>query len=278
MKTNFFLDGNMKTKSLLLIFLNITLLSLLFGFGCGPKAPQIILDAEDQYTVAKREFNKKHWDQAVIELQKLILNYPGSGFIDTAQYLLGMSYFNQKEYPLAIGEFNRLLSSYPTSLLADDAAFKVAESDFKMSPRAELDQEHTQKAMDELKNFADDYPQSDRKDEALQLINKCKTKLAFKVYKAGDLYYKMRHYPSALIYFQQVLNEYYDTEWAKPAQFQLAEVLYKDKKFDQAKEEYQKFLEKFPNDELAKKANRRLEKIVKNLAASSVEKSQTDRK
>ena len=279
MKSTFSLYKNMKTKSFIPIFMFsvFCLLYSVFGIGCGPKAPKIILDAEDQYALAKREYDKKHWDQAALELQKFILNYPGVSFIDSAQYLLGLTYFNQTEYPLAIGEFSRLLSSYPTSPLADDAAFKAAESDFKMSPKAELDQEHTQKAMDELNNFLNDYPQSDRREEALQLLNKCRAKLAFKAYKAAYLYCKMRHYESALIYLRQVTNEYHDTEWAKSAQFQIAEVLYKEKKYDQAKGEYQKFLQDFPNDELAQKVNKRLEKIVKNLVIGGEEKNKVEK-
>ncbi len=253
----------MNTKSLILVCFSIAFLSFVFGFGCGPKAPKIVLDAEDQYALAKREFERKHWDNAVVELQKLIFNYPGAAFIDSAQFLLGMTYFNQEEYPLAIGEFNKLLSSYPTSQLSDDAAFMVALSDFKMSPKAELDPKHTQRAMDELKNFLDDYPESDRREEAFEVLNKCRTKLAKKAFQSGYLYYRRGFYPSALIYLRQVLNDYHDTEWAGQAQFQIAEVFYKQKKYEQAKEEYQKFLQYFPEDELAKKAKKRLKKIEK---------------
>jgi len=260
-KRSFFLGENMSTKSLILISLTLILSYLLSVSGCGPKAPPVILDAEDQYAVAKREFDKKNWDQAVVELQKLIFNYPGAAFIDSAQYLLGMAYFNQKEYPLAIGEFNKLLSSYPTSQLADDAAFMVALCDFKMSPQAELDQTHTQRAMDELKNFLNDYPQSDRREDAQKLLNKCRAKLAKKAYKTGYLYYRMGYYDSALIYLRLVLNDYHDTEWVKKAQFQIAEVFYKQKKYKKAKEEYRKFLQNFPEHKLAKKAKKRLEKL-----------------
>lgn len=268
----------MNTKSLIFVFLNIALLSIVLGFGCGPKVPKIILDAEDQYALAKREFDKKHWDQAVVELQKLIFNYPGAAFIDSAQYLLGMTHFNQKEYPLAIGEFNRLLSSYPTSQLADDAAFMVAASDFKMSPRAELDQKHTQRAVNELKNFLDDYPESDRREEAQELLNKCRAKLAKKAYKTGYLYYKRRQYASALIYLRQVLNDYHDTGWAGQAQFQIAEVFYKQKKYGQAKEEYEKFLQDFPEDKLAKKAKKRLKRLVENPATGGEEQKEAKKR
>lgn len=266
MKTNFFRKRNMRTKTLLLACLQITFLSFILGLGCGPKAPKVVLDAEDQYAVARREFDEKRWDKAVVELQKVIFNYPGAGFIDSAQYLLGMAYFNEEEYPSAILEFSKLLVSYPTSRLADDAAFRVALSDFKMAPKAELAQEHTQRTVDELRNFLDDYPTSDRRTEAEELLTKARGKLAEKTYKNGYLYYRLGHYESALIYLEKVLNDYHDTEWVEDARFQIAEVHYKEKKYDQAKEEYEKFLQDFPDHKLAEKAKKRLKKIESKLA------------
>ena len=268
----------MKTFSPFLIFSGSILLLFLFITGCGPKPPQVILDAEDQYALAKGEYEKEHWDKALLELQKLILNYPGVNFIDSAQYLLGLTYFNQKEYPSAINEFNRILTSFPTSSLGDDAAFKVAECDFRMSPKAELDQTHTHKALYELENFLNDYPLSDKREEAQKLVDECNAKLAKKVYKGGYLYYKMRHYDAASLYFKQVLDEYQNTEWAKLAQFYLAEALYKGKKYDQAKEEYQKFIQDYPQDELVKKANKNLEKTVRILAVEDKEKTAVETK
>jgi outer membrane protein assembly factor BamD len=229
--------------------------------ACGPKQPNLILDQEDQFALAKREFEKKHYDRAVIEFQKLIFNYSGAVFIDSAQYLLGMSYLNQNDYPLAQVEFNKLLSRFPTSQLSDDAAFMVASCDFKMSARAELDQERTSKALEELKNFLDDYPESDRANEAQNLLNECHSKLAKKAYDSGRLYFKMKQYEAALIYLKDLINEYHDTKWAAPAQFYIAEAYFKQKKYDQAKEEYQKFLENFPEDKLTRKVKGRLEKL-----------------
>jgi len=243
------------------LLLCLSLFFLLFLMACGPKQINLVLDAEDQFALAKREFEKKHYDQAIIEFQKLIFNYPGAVFIDSAQYLLGMTYFNQEDYPLAVVEFNKLLSSFPTSQLADDAAFMRAFCDFKMSVRSELDQRHTIQAIEELQSFLDDYPTSDRAKEAQGLLKECRSKLAKKAYENGRLYFKRKQYEAALIYLKDVINGYHDTEWVAPAQFQIAEVYFKQEKFDQAKTEYQKFLENFPQDKLAKKAKERLEQL-----------------
>ena len=229
--------------------------------GCGPKQVGTILDAEDQFALAKREFEEENYRQANTEFQKLIFNYPGAVFIDSAQYFLAMSNFNQEDYPLAVMEFNKLISSFPTSQLSDDAAFMVALCDFKMSAKAELDQKHTEQAIEELQNFLDDYPTSDRANEAQDLLRESRSKLAKKSYKNGQLYFKMRKYDAALIYLEEVVNGFHDTEWAAPAQFQIAEVYLKQKKYDRAKEEFERFLENFPQDKLAKKAKQRLEKL-----------------
>ncbi len=250
---------NRKTSFMSVALVILSLLPMVWG--CGPKAPSVILDAEDQYTVARREFDSEHWDRAVVELQKLIFNHPGAAFIDSAQYLLGTVYFNQKEYPSAVLEFNKILYSFPTSLLADDAAFMVAKSDFEMAPRAELDPTHTQKALEETRRFLDDYPQSDRRPEAEALLNDCLTKLAKKAYQAGLLYYKRGRYDAALIYLEHVLEDYRDTQWAKDARFRLAEVYYKQGEYGKARDEYRQFVEAFPDDKLAVKAQERLKKI-----------------
>jgi outer membrane protein assembly factor BamD len=239
----------------------LCLLLLIFLASCGPKQAGVVLDAEDQFALAKREFGKERYEQAIIEFQKLVFNYPGAVFIDSAQYLLAMSNFNQDDYPLAVMEFNRLMSSFPTSQLSDDAAFMVAFCDFKMSAKAELDQKHTEQAIEELQNFLDDYPTSDRAQEALDLLRESRSKLAKKAYKTGTLYLKMKRYDAALIYLRDVVNEYHDTRWTVPAQFQIAEVYFKQKKYDQAKGEYEKFLENFPQDKLAKEAKQRLKKL-----------------
>ncbi len=237
------------------------LLLLLFVWGCGPKAPSVVLDAEDQYAVAKREFEEERWDEAALELQKLVFNHPGAAFIDSGQFLLGMAYFNQREYPSATLEFNKILYSYPTSPLVDDAFFMVAKCNFEMAPRAELDPTHTQEALDGIRRFLEYYPQSERVPEAEELLIQCQAKLAKKAYQAGNLYYKRGRYEAALIYLRHVLNDYHDTEWAREAQFGLAEVLYKQGEYGKAEEEYQKFLQDYPDDELVKKAEKRLREM-----------------
>lgn len=223
--------------------------------------------AEDQFALAKKEYDKKKYSNAVTEFQKLIFNYPGAAFVDSAQYLLGMCYFQDKDYSSSVGEFKKVLSSFSESPLADDASFMIAYAHFKDSPKAELDQTNSLKAIQELKDFLDEYPESQHVQEAQKLLYEARTKQAQKLYNNGRIYYKLKHYDAALIYLQDVLDQYSDTKYAAPASFLIAESYREQKKSDLAELEYRKFLEKYPGDKLTGKVKSRLNKLDKDIQA-----------
>jgi len=238
------------------------LLVLLLVLGCaGSRKETPVLGAEDQLALAKREYEKKNFSEASLEFQKLIYNYPGAAFVDSAQYLLGMCYFREKDYPAAVGEFNKLLTSFYTSPLADDAYFMIAFAHYKDSPKAELDQKNTLRAISELNDFLEEYPQSEYAEEAQRLLFEARSKMAKKLYKTGKLYYKLKHYQSALLYLEEVLDLYPDTEFSAPSSFLVAESYLKQKKYDLAELEYRKFLERYPGNKLAGKVKKRLKKL-----------------
>jgi outer membrane protein assembly factor BamD len=143
----------------------------------------------------------------------------------------------------------------------------IASAHFKDSPRAELDQTNTLKAIQELKNFLDEYPESQHAQEGQKLLYEARSKLAHKLYNNGRIYYKLKRYDAALIYLQDVLDQYSDTKYAAPASFLKAESYREQKKSDLAELEYRKFLEKYPGDKLTGKVKSRLNKLDKDIQA-----------
>jgi outer membrane protein assembly factor BamD len=65
--------------------------------------------------------------------------------------------------------------------------------------------------------FIEDFPESDFLDDAEEAILSLRLKLARKDYEVGRMYLKSEEYDSAVIYFQSVLNHYYDTSFADDA-------------------------------------------------------------
>ncbi len=245
---------------LLSIFLISSIYVGIFS-SCGSKATRPVLNLSDQFTVAKQYYDKKKYRQALEEFQKLIFNYPGATVVDTAQHYLASCYFYQKDYATAAGEFKKILSSYPNSQWLDEATFMIAVSDLKQSAPAQLDQKYTLLALDEFNDFLELYPNSPLVPEAQKKVLELRNKLAEKSFKTGYLYLRTKDYPAALLYFKIVLENYPDTNWAKTALFQIAEVNRLQNKIPEAVEVYKKFLETYPQDKLAGKCKERISEL-----------------
>ena len=144
----------------------------------------------------------------------------------------------------------------------DDAQFKIALSNYKLSPKYSLDQESTEKAIEEFQKFLDDFPTSDLVPEANKYMKLCRDKLGKKYYSNAETYRKLTWYKSAIIYYDFVLDNYYDTKFAEKSLDAKAECFQKLGDFEQAIKFYKLYLEKYPDASDAKKVRTKLAKIL----------------
>jgi outer membrane protein assembly factor BamD len=230
-------------------------------FSCSRSGFKDQATPREQYDQAMELYNNNKSFKAQMAFQRLIYSYPGQTYIDTAQYYLGMSFYKMKNYPEAIAEFRRLLSAYPTSGFADDAQYHVAMCYYNESPKYYHDQTETIDAIDEFSAFLTRYPRSPLKSDAQEKLNKLYDKLAKKLYKSGELYLKMNNYEPALVYFEQVRDNYPNTEWAKFAFYNSGEAMRKQGRISDALETFQNFVLAFPDHELSVKARKKIEKL-----------------
>ena len=80
-----------------------------------------------------------------------------------------------------------------------------------MSSDSNKDQSQTTFTIDRIQYFLEEYPGTGHKDECESMITDLRTKLAKKEIDAGKLYLRIEKYDAALIYFNLVMLEYYDT-------------------------------------------------------------------
>ena len=232
-----------------------------FFLSCGSGKPKPNVPAEERLQYAMKKFDDGDYLDAKTEFRIIVLNFPGHNIVDKAQYYLAECHFKMKEYILATAEYEKLIRMFPNSAFVDDAQFKIGLGNYKLSPKYSLDQENTLKAIEELQKFAEDFPESEYVDEATKLIQKCREKLAKKEYKNGELYRKMTYYEAAIIYFETILDNYYDTKYAEDAQFWLAECLRRAENYDRSIEEFNRFLKKYPDSKRKASITKLLKKI-----------------
>jgi outer membrane protein assembly factor BamD (BamD/ComL family) len=109
-----------------------------------------------------------------------------------------------------------------------------------------LDQENSRRAIDEYQAFIEYHPTDSLASVAESRIAGLNTKLSQKEFENGLTYLKLEYYRAAIYYFDVVLEKYHDTPFAEPALLRKAEALTARKRFPEAKEAIEKFLQKYP--------------------------------
>ncbi|MGQ9560371.1 MAG: outer membrane protein assembly factor BamD [Candidatus Oleimicrobiaceae bacterium] len=241
----------------------------LLALSCSKSKVRPNLTAEERLNLAKQLFAKGDYLDAKQQLLVLTLSFQGSAVADEAQFYLAECHYQLKEYVLAISEYERLLKSYPNSPYVDEAEYKIGMSYFKLSPSSGLDQENARKAMEHFQRFLEDYPDSPLKKDVEASLQQCRNKLAKKEYDTGVLYRKMGYYDSALIYFDSVLASYYDTPYGPKALFWKGECLMKQARYQEARQAFSDYAQRYPQGADADRVRRRLKELSSHLEQGS---------
>jgi len=237
--------------------------------GCGGITMKNYPTAEEQYRQAFKEYQKENYLKAIDGFQKVIYNFSGASMVDSAQYHLAMSYYHQDDYFMAAAEFDRLVNNYPGSPFVDDGQFMAGLCYFKSAPsHYGLDQDELDRALQTLQDFITDNPRSELVDDALAAIEEANARLARKRYENGRMYFRLGYYESARIYFQAVIDEHTDTEWAARALYYMGEIDYKEENYSDARTRFDNFLIVYPDHEFAEKARGMLAKIDGKIGAT----------
>jgi outer membrane protein assembly factor BamD len=249
-------------------FTNFTVVLLIFLiilFGCGKSIKRETLDADAYYAYAKDLFDRgKHYD-AITEFTIIVLKFSGNPIVDDAQFYLAESYYENGEYLIAVAEYQKLLDDYPQSPYVEQSFYKIGLSYYRLSQRAELDQEYTNKSLRHFQNLIEAYPDGVYRTQADKKLVELRTKLAKKQLIGGNVYRKMGIYDSAIIYYDILLEKYYDTPPAEKALYWKSECQYKLKLYNEAITNFTAFLEKYPKSRYVVKAKSRITSIQNSL-------------
>jgi outer membrane protein assembly factor BamD len=229
--------------------------------GAGLKSKS--LSPQDQFEHAKQVFDRKDYFKAKNLFTILVLNNPAGQTFESSQFYLAESEFGLKEYINAIAEYEKLIKSMPQSAFVDDARYKIGMAYFKLSPGYGLDQDYTTKAIAQFQQFIEDHPDSELLPEAEKRLLECRTKLAKKEFKTGELYTKMGYWKAALVSLDAVLEEYRDTEFSDRALFLKGECHRKLGETEAADLAFRSLVVQFPDSPFAAKARDRLKNLVR---------------
>ena len=192
-------------------------------FSCGEY--QKVLNkgtSEDQYKMATKMYESKNYGKALRLFEKITPAYRGKPQMERIQFMVAQSNFNEKNYSISGYYFDRFAKNYPKSSKKEEAAFLSAYSYKLASPPFSLDPTDTNKALESFQIFINEYPDSDKIDEANTHYKELRYKLQKKHFEIAKTYYRtagydLRNYKAAIQAFDNLLSDYLGSEFKEEA-------------------------------------------------------------
>ncbi|MBV6646123.1 MAG: outer membrane protein assembly factor BamD [Cyclobacteriaceae bacterium] len=221
-------------------------------------------DWKVKYEAAIKYYEEKDYFRSGELLEEILPIIKGTEEAELGNFYYAYSYYHQGQFILSSHYFNTFVEVYSRSQYAMEASYMHAYSLYKQSPESSLDQTSTYEALTALQSFINKYPGSDYAKEADKIIDELQVKLEKKAYNNALLYYKIRRYKAAIVAFNNFKKDYPDSQYQEEIAYKLVQTHYdlakvsisskQEERFRNAIEDYQVFLEKYPNSEFLKDA------------------------
>ena len=204
------------------------------------------------FAMASQAFAEEDWDKAIEVFEQLVFAEPTHPRVVEARMYLARAHFNKGEYITSVSEFTRVLDRHPGHPLAPQASLGICQSYVAQSPHVQRDQSFTVQAWNTCQNTVTDFRGTEEATEAAALRDEMESKLAHKIFIAGDFYYRRNLFHSGIVYFNDLLEQYPRNEWAAQALLRLHQS-YSELEWDtEAEEARERLLRQFPDSEAAR--------------------------
>lgn len=267
--------------------LNWIILAAIVLSSCSKSIIKILKSSDPEYKlrIAEQYYVKKKYNKAQQMYENIMPYYKTDKKFEDIYYKYAYCAWYQRDYINAENLFKTYLEIFPNSTRAEEIDYMRAYSFFKQSPKAELDQTNTIKAMGMMQTFINTHPGSSRVKEANDIMDICRGKLEVKDFKSAQLYYDIGQFRASGVAFATLLNSY--PESAKGDEYKLmiiksyfryAELSVEEKKperFEQVINECNEFMNRFPESKLKKEAKHFLNLSQTNIKNLSNEQTKT---
>lgn len=182
--------------------------------ACNRQQDLAMKSADKDYIlkVANENFENKKWTNALALYERLSNLVAGTDDAPNVVYNSAYANYYDKNYKLAGHQFKNFSVTFPQDPRAEDAAYMSALCYYEGSMDYNLDQTSTDLAINELQNFLNNYPNSEKSANINELIDELTYKLEFKAYENARQYYKMADYKAANVAFENVLDDFPSTK------------------------------------------------------------------
>ena len=210
----------MKRKLLVFIFL--------FLLNACSSEKNVVINKQlnndiDIYNSGLELLKKKKFDEAIDRFTELEIQFPYSDWSARGQMLIGFSHYSNKEYDEAILSLSKFTELNPDHPLVPYAIFLKGYSYYERIPNIELDQEYSERALQEFLELTNRYPNSKYKKKSFEIIKILRNHLSSKELLIGKFYQSKGNYLAAIKRYKQILKKYKRSVHTPESLFRLIE-------------------------------------------------------
>ncbi|MCW3124948.1 MAG: hypothetical protein JWO03_606 [Bacteroidetes bacterium] len=233
------------------------------------ETPEKVMKSPDinyKLKVATDWYNKKQYYKCIPVFEELMGLMKGQRSTEDIYFMYCMANYKQGDYMIGAYHFKNFVTTYPLSDKAEEALFMAAMCNDRLSPRYELDQTYTTKAIDGFQAFINQYPDSKRMDTANKMITSLRKKLEKKAWANAEQYYKTENYKAAAVSFENLLIQFPDMDNSERILFMVVKsydkyadnstILKKVDRYHSVVTSYKNFVYKFPSSKYLEEATK----------------------
>lgn len=209
--------------SLLYLCLGIWFLSSCSSFEKVRKSN----DVNYKLTKANEYFDQKDYIHANELYKELLPIMKSTRNYEALCYKFSYTYYYMKDWIEASYRFKNFTETFPNSKLAEECEYMSAVCLYKYSPKQNLDQSNTNKALEALQSYSNRYPKSPHSAEANAFMDQARLKMEAKEADAAKLYFNISQFKAATVAFKSVMRDYPDSPNSDMYQFMIMKAFYK---------------------------------------------------
>jgi len=244
----------------------IAVLLLAFTIISCNKFNKVLNSKDVNYKLEKADeyYSKKKYRYAQQLYEQLFTVYKGTDKFEDLYYKYAYCFYYQGQYRDAENLFKGYLEVFPNSSRAEEVDYMRAYSYFKQSPKLELEQVNTVKAMNMMQTFISTHPNSPRVKEANDVISQSRAKLEQKEFRGAQLYYNLGQYRAAALAFSNLMANYPESVNGEEYKLMVVKSYYRFarmsitekqiERYEKVTAEYQDFADRYPESKLLKEA------------------------
>jgi len=223
-------------------------------------------DPEKVLVAAENYYKEGNYLKAQILYEIVLPYYKGKKEADEIYYKYAYTHYNLEDYILAAHYFKSYSKSFINSPHREECLYMAAYSEYVISPEPKLDQGQTIKAIDDFQLFVNTYPNSEKVETCNHNIDELRKKLEIKAFNAGELYFNVGKYISAIISLENMLKDYPETDKEEDVRFLILKSAYnyakksvynkKEERYNETIEKYKQYIKKFPKSKNLKLVNK----------------------